>query len=102
MMVHSKHGNACDSIRTNQNIFCGASLLSFYFCLAAFRLPSLPLRLDKNMLQRMCVWPAEINCCIPAGYKQVLLNLLANINLLSKQLRICVSHVKRSDSLRGV
>lgn len=43
----------------------------------------------------VCVWPVELNCCIPADCTQVLLNLPTNIDLLSKQLWICAPHETR-------
>lgn len=54
---------------------------------------SLSPRADKSMIRVfsvcVCVWPAELNCCIPAGCTQVFLNLPSNFDLLSKQLWIC-------------
>lgn len=44
------------------------------------------------------VWPAELNGCIPAGCTQVLLNLPSNIDLLSKQRRICAPREFRGSS----
>lgn len=52
----------------------------------------LSIRVDKNVINAdvslgcVCVWPVELNCCIPADCTQVLLNLPTNIDLLSKQL----------------
>lgn len=49
---------------------------------------SVSLRVVKNVIRvfGVCVWPTELNCCIPASCTQVLLNLPSNIDLLSKQL----------------
>lgn len=61
--------------------------------------PFFPPSVDKKVIRSLCVWAAELNCCIPAGCTQVLLNLPFNIHRLSKQLWIRASRESHREVL---